>query len=82
MPTSLEITIWPRSTLNTQLCPKRRKETRIFTRQHGKDFVQVLEGVPLDVGVDVGQAAAEVGAQHRVQRLQAEAINLTSVQDF
>ena len=50
--------------------PKRRCSIA-FTRQHVQDFVQVLEGVPLDVGVDVGQAAAEVSAQHRVQRLQA-----------
>jgi hypothetical protein len=36
----------------------------------------VLEGIPLDVGVDVGQAAAEVGAQHREQRLYLENVNL------
>ena len=36
----------------------------------------MLERVPLDVGVDVGQAAAEVGAQHREQRLHLKDVNL------
>jgi hypothetical protein len=36
----------------------------------------VLEGIPLDVGVDVGQAAAEVSAQHREQRLHLKNVNL------
>ncbi len=36
----------------------------------------MLEGIPLDVGVDVGQAAAEVGAQHREQRLHLKNVNL------
>jgi hypothetical protein len=36
----------------------------------------VLERIPLDVGVDVGQAAAEVGAQHREQRLHPKNIHL------
>jgi hypothetical protein len=47
-----------------------------------EDLVEVSERVALNVGVNVGQAAAEVRAQHREQWLQAQNINLGSIQLF
>jgi hypothetical protein len=47
-----------------------------------EDLVEVSERVALNVGVNVGQAAAEVRAQHREQWLYAQNVNLGPIQLF
>jgi hypothetical protein len=54
----------------------------IGTWQRSKDLVEVSERVALNVGVNVGQAAAEVRAQHREQWLYAQNVNLGPIQLF